>query len=149
MRKRNIKFYFKNEKELMRELGLNPVSGSGNGIIKEDGQNDYIIAQLKSTDSSQLVIKQQDVNTLFYNAIITHKLPIFINQFLNGQVLISMRLEDIPDVAQYIKCGKVETREEKLQIIETKDLKVIIKSTKRKQVRNKMLKEKEAKYKKK
>ena len=149
MAKRAIKFYFKNEKELMKELGLRPTPGSGNGVIKEDGQNDYIIAQLKSTDAAQITIKQTDVNTLFYNAIITHKIPIFINQFLDGQTLISMRLEDIPDVANYIICGKAECREECIVSNEPKRITSVIKSTKRKQVKNKIQKEREESYKRK
>lgn len=36
-KKKTSKFYFKNEKELMRSLGLNPTPGSGNKIRKEDG----------------------------------------------------------------------------------------------------------------
>ena len=40
--KRSGKFYRKNEKEIMRSLGLKPVAGSGCGWLdKEDGQNDY------------------------------------------------------------------------------------------------------------
>lgn len=149
MAKRNVKFYFKNEKALMKELGLNSVPGSGNGIIKEDGQNEYIIAQLKSTDAASISIKQTDVNVLFYNAIITHKIPIFINQFLDGQTLISMRLEDIPDVANYIICGKAECREECI-VVEDKPKRItsVITSTKRKQVKNKLQKEREETYKK-
>ena len=147
MAKRAIKFYFKNEKELMKELGLKPTPGSGNGIVKEDGQNDYIIAQLKSTDAASVTIKQTDVNTLFYNAIITHKIPIFINQFLDGQTLISMRLEDIPEVANYIICGKAECREECLvSDDEPKRITSVIKSTKRTQVKDKIQKEREESY---
>lgn len=150
MAKRNVKFYFKNEKALMRELGLNPVPGSGNGAIKEDGQNDYIIAQLKSTDAASITIKQTDVNALFYNAHVTHKIPIFINQFLDGHVLISMRLEDIPEVANYIICGKAECREECLvSDDEPKKIPIAITSTKRKQVRDKIQKEREESYKRK
>lgn len=146
--KRAIKYYFKNEKQLMKALGLVPVPGSGNGAKKEDGQNDYIIAQLKSTDSSSIVIKQTDLNTLIYNSIVSHKIPIFINQFINGQILISMRLEDIPDVANYIKCGKVDCKDD-FDIL-PKPCSVIHKkiiSTKRKSVKNKIIKEREEKYK--
>lgn len=145
-KKKTSKFYFKNEKELMRSLGLNPTPGSGNKIIKEDGQNDKIIAQLKSTEGSQITIKLVDLNTLLYNATITHKLPIFINQFVNGPILISCKMEDFIDVAKYIQTGEYKSRFE--EIVEVENVneapKQKIKSTRRKQIKNKIAKEKES-----
>lgn len=105
MVKRRSRFWFKNEKELMSSLGMKGTPGSGNRIIKEDGQNEYLIAQLKSTDKSSITINLTDINTLLYNATVAHKLPLFINQFIGGPVLISMRLEDVVDVAKYLETG--------------------------------------------
>ena len=52
--KRSFKFYRQNEAEVMKSLGLKPTKNSGSGWIeKEDGQNDYIICQLKSTDAQK------------------------------------------------------------------------------------------------
>lgn len=148
-KKKTSKFYFKNEKELMKSLGLNPTPGSGNKIIKEDGRNDKVVAQLKSTQGSQITIQLTDLNTLLYNATISHKLPLFINQFINGPILLSCRLEDFYDIAQYIKTGKCENRFE--EIVETQSVneapKQKIKSNKRQQIKNKIAKEKEQRIK--
>lgn len=147
MKKKTSKFYFKNEKELMRSLGLNPTPGSGNKIIKEDGQNDKVIAQLKSTEKDSITIRLTDLNTLLYNANVTHKLPIFINQFVNGPILISCRMEDFNEVAKYITTGHYKDRFDNIINEEGEDneetSKIKIKSNKRKQVKNKIQKEKE------
>ena len=108
--RRSSKFWFKNEKQLMRSLGLNPIPGSGNGIVKEDGQNDYILAQLKSTDKSSATIKLQDITQLTYHAAIAHKAPLFITQFIGGPVMLMMKLEDLDVVHEYITTGKTEAR---------------------------------------
>lgn len=148
MKKRNAKYWFKNEKELMKSLGLRGTPGSGNGIIKEDGQNEHVIAQLKSTDKAQIVIKLSDVNSLLYNASVTNKLPIFINQFIGGPILVSMKLEDIPLVAEYLKVGKVNTRQNDLvvesDIAETTNQ---IKCGNRQSIMKKLRKERENNYK--
>jgi hypothetical protein len=134
VKKKQIKFWFKNEKELMKSLGLNPTPGSGNRLIKEDGQNEYLIAQLKSTEGSAISIRLTDVNTLLYNAAVTHKLPIFINQFIGGPLLVSMRLEDMEKILELLKSGftklpkydimiKGEQREEALPIIQSSKVK--------------------------
>ena len=148
MKKRNVKYWFKNEKELMESLGLRGTPGSGNGIIKEDGQNEHVIAQLKSTDKAQIVIKLSDVNSLLYNASVTNKLPIFINQFVGGPILVSMKLEDIPFVAEYLKVGKVNIRQNDLvvesDITETTNR---IKCGNRQNIMKKLRKERENNYK--
>jgi len=108
--KHSTKFYFKNEKEVMHSLGLKPTKGSGSGWIeKEDGQNEYLIAQLKSTEAQSIRVKFADIRTLEYNASITHKVPVFVVEDLNTKDLFLMaRPFDIPDIAKYIKTGKCE-----------------------------------------
>lgn len=142
-KKKTSKFYFKNEKELMRSLGLNPTPGSGNRIIKEDGQNEKLIAQLKSTEADSITIKLNDLTTLLYNATVSHKIPIFINQFVNGPILISVRLEDFKDVADYLQTGECKRREESLVISDEKLNINKIKSTNRNKVKRAIQKEKE------
>lgn len=149
MKKRNPKFWFKNEKELMKILGMKGTPGSGNRIIKEDGQNEHLIAQLKTTEGSQITIKLQDVTQLLYNATITHKVPLFINQFLNGPILLSIRLEDLEDVYKYLT--KKITKERFCDIIElendTEDIpKKKIISNDRLKVKKKLEREKQKKY---
>ena len=81
--KRSGKFYRKNEAEVMRSLGLEPTPNSGSGwIVKEDGQSEDVICQLKSTDAMSIKINLKDIETLEYNALVAHKLPVFAIQFL-------------------------------------------------------------------
>lgn len=143
--RRKSRFWFKNEKELMRSLGLNPAPGSGNGIIKEDGQNEYLIAQLKSTDKDSTTIKMQDLNSLFYNAAVSGKTPVFINQFINGPILLTMRIEDALQVCEYLQFQKTEKREI-LHISEEGEQAPIVSVGNRKTVMNKIRKEREERY---
>lgn len=108
--KRSGKFYRQNEAEVMNSLGLKPTKNSGSGWIeKEDGQNEYIIAQLKSTDAMSIRVDLKDIHTLHYNAEVAHKIPIFVIQYLaTGEVYIQMKPEDIEKVAKYLKTGKCD-----------------------------------------
>lgn len=105
--KRSGKFYRKNESDVMKSLGLKPTKNSGSGWIeKEDGQNEYIICQLKSTDAQSIRIQQQDLHTLEYNGAVSHKLPVFVIQFLNNnEVWLLCKPEQISSVGQFIKEG--------------------------------------------
>ena len=116
---RSFKFYRKNEEEVMKSLGLKPTKNSGSGWIeKEDGQNDYVICQLKSTDAQSIKINQKDIRTLEKNAMIEHKIPMFAIQFLNtGEVWLMLKPDDLPDAAEYILTGSIkENRVEQLGI---------------------------------
>lgn len=149
---RKTAFWFKNEKELMHSLGMKGTPGSGNGVIKEDGQNEHLIAQLKSTDGSSLVIKLEDVTSLLYHATVSHKLPIFINQFFNGPILVSVRLEDLKEIAEYMETGvrNGERFQAIAEIVSTQSTHakpVVVKTGGREVVRAKMQKVKEAEYK--
>ena len=111
--KRSGKFYYRNEKEVMEQLGLQQTRGSGNGWVeKEDGQSEEVICQLKSTDSSSIKVHKKDVDTLLYNAEVCHKVPVFAIQFLQaGDTYLLVKPEDLVDVAGYIQTGKMQTRE--------------------------------------
>lgn len=95
--KRTGKFYRKNEADVIKQLGLIPTKGSGSGFLeKEDGYNDKIICQLKSTDAESITIKQHDLHTLVYNGNVSHKTPVFAIQYLNtGEVWIMAKPEDL------------------------------------------------------
>lgn len=114
MAKRSGKFYYRNEAETMERLGMHQVVGSGNGwVSKEDGENENLLCQLKSTDASSISIKKLDIDKLLIHATTTHKLPIFAIQFLkSSEVFLVVRPEDISDVAKYINTGVVEEREQ-------------------------------------
>lgn len=117
MPKRSIKFYRKNEAEVMKRLGFRPTPNSGAGwISKEDGQNEQCICQLKSTDKQSISIKQNDLHILEQNAVISHKLPVFALQFLNtGEVWVMIKPEDLgliqslvegEDISEQLNLGK-------------------------------------------
>lgn len=109
MPKRSTKFYRKNEAEVMQSLGLVPTKNSGAGWKeKEDGQNDMVIAQLKSTDANSIRVDLFDIHKLIYNGNVAHKLPIFVIQFLKSkEVFVLIKPEDISTVSQYINSGEV------------------------------------------
>ena len=106
--KRSGKFYRKNEAEVMKDLGLKPTKNSGSGWVeKEDGQNDYVICQLKSTDAQSIKVNQKDIRVLEYNASVSNKLPLFAIQFLNtNEVWLMVKPEDLTEVAKYIETGE-------------------------------------------
>lgn len=123
MAKRSGKFYYKNEREVMESLGLKQVKGSGNqwDSSKEDGENEYLLCQLKSTDAQSIRVQQVDIRKLEEHAQLSHRTPLFAIQFLNTQeVWLMMKPEDVPFVSEYIKTGKTEKRE---NVIEVKDVK--------------------------
>lgn len=105
--KRSGKFYRKNEAEVMKSLGLKPTKNSGSGWLeKEDGQNDFVICQLKSTDAESIRVKQKDIRILEYNASVSRKLPVFAIQFLNtGEVWLMAKPEDFSEISNYIMNG--------------------------------------------
>ena len=102
---RSGKFYRKNEREVMKNLGLKPTKNSGSGWIeKEDGENETIIAQLKSTDSESIKVNLLDLKKLFYHANISHKTGIFVIQFLQeNEEFIIISPEDLQKVAKGLK----------------------------------------------
>ena len=108
--KRSGKFYRKNEAEVMRALGLKPTKNSGSGWVeKEDGQSDYLICQLKSTDAESIRIHQKDIRMLEHNAVVAHKTPIFAIQFLNtGEVWLMAKPVDFTAVSEYLNLGYIK-----------------------------------------
>lgn len=107
MSKRSGKFYYKNESEVMEMLGMHQVPGSGNGwISKEDGENDKVLCQLKSTDAQSISIKKLDIDKLILHALTSRKLPVFAVQFLqSGEVFLLVRPLDLLDVSKYLETG--------------------------------------------
>ena len=108
--KRSGKFYRRNEAEIMQILGMKPTKNSGSGWIeKEDGQNDNVICQLKSTDANSIKISKKDIDTLSYNASVSHKLPVFVIQFLqSNEVYLLLKPENLSEVIEYINTGEVK-----------------------------------------
>lgn len=95
------KFWFDNEKKVLKKLGYTPCPLSGAGeMYKEDGYNDYSLCQLKSTEKDSYSLKLLDVQKLEYNSMVSKKIPVFIIEFLNESTWICIRPEDIDN---YIK----------------------------------------------
>lgn len=119
MARRSGKFYYKNERETMERLGLKQVPGSGNGwVAKEDGENDDVLCQLKSTDAMSYRVDIHDVNALLHNAAVTHKIPVFAVQFLQtDDIFLLVRSIDVPELAKYIETG-VNEREKQSEVVE-------------------------------
>lgn len=120
--KRSGKFYRKNEAEVMQQLGFTPTPNSGSGwIVKEDGQTDELICQLKSTDAGTIKVSLQDIQKLEYNAQVSHKLPVFAVQFLScNKVYLLIAPEDAQSVLELLKTGKAtNTRLFDLDVPET------------------------------
>lgn len=112
--KRSGKFYRKNEEEVMKLFGFDPTPNSGSGwVVKEDGQNESVICQLKSTDANSIRINKLDLDKLIVHSITEKKLPVFAIQFLqSNEVFLVVRPEDLQDVSEYIKTGKVNEYEQ-------------------------------------
>lgn len=147
--KRTGKFYRKNEAEVMKSLGLLPTKNSGSGWVeKEDGQNDFVICQLKSTDAQSIKVNQKDIRILEYNASIENKLPIFAIQFLNtDEVWLMAKPIDFAEISKYIETGKCEIQEQMVvEEMKPKIKKVIGSSAK---VRDRMTEDRKARYEKK
>lgn len=122
--KRSGKFYRKNEAEIMKDLGLIPTKNSGSGWIeKEDGQSEFVICQLKSTDAQSIKVNLQDLHTLEYNSSVAHKLPVFAIQFLQtNEVFLIIKPENLEDASNYIKTGEFNGSQYDLDINEINEL---------------------------
>ena len=147
--KRSGKFYRKNEKEVMESLGLKATYNSGSGWIeKEDGQNEFIICQLKSTDAQSIKVSQKDLRILEHNASVSHKIPVFAIQFLNtNEVWLMTKPENLESVSEYLSTGSIENIDLGIKLSTTDNLviqKPIIKSSSN--AREELQKERMQKY---
>lgn len=118
--KRSGKWYRKNEQQVMEQLGLDPTPNSGSGwVVKEDGQSEDVICQLKSTDANSIRVNLADLQTLEYNAAVSHKLPVFAVQFIQaGKVYLMMNPSDLGDLARYLLTGNNAAAERELCEVE-------------------------------
>ena len=106
---KKAKFWFKNEKQVMKQFGFEPVKGSGSGWVhKEDGESEYALAQLKSTEAESYRLNYNDVQKLEYHAAVAHKLPVFVIQFLNRGTYIMLNANDLDKLDCLIKEGAVK-----------------------------------------
>lgn len=145
MRKRSGKFYSNNEKKTLESLGFVPSPMSGAGwIVKEDGENDVAMVQLKSTDSSSYRLDILDMKKLEYHAYVSNKVPIFLVQFLKqDKVYAIIDVSNIDDLFEAFNCNK-KPEYQKITKIENKNERKMIRSSKKS--RDKFMKERNDKY---
>lgn len=105
MPKRSGKFYSQNEKRTLKALGLTPAPASGAGwVVKEDGENETLMVQLKSTDSLSYRISRLDMKKLEFHAEVSNKVPVFLVQFLKDDRLYAIvDVNDIDDLFYGLK----------------------------------------------
>lgn len=142
--KRSGKFYYSNEKKTLKALGLEPVPGSGSGWVqKEDGENEVALVQLKSTDSSSYRINMLDIKKLEYHAQESHKVPIFLIQFLQqNKIYALVDVNDIEELSDALKFGK---KPKTIKIVQNEEVEIKkIRSSAKS--REKFYKEKEGMY---
>lgn len=110
--RRKGKFYSKNEKEVMKGLGLTPAPASGAGwIVKEDGENELSMVQLKSTDSTRYTLDMLDMKKLEYHAQVSNRIPIFLVQFLQEDRMYAIvPVDSILDLSKALETGHVQER---------------------------------------
>ena len=132
---KRVKFWFKNEKEVMRQLGFRPVKGSGSGWVdKEDGESDVALAQLKSTEAESYKLNYFDLEKLEYHASVAHKLPVFVIEFLHRGTYLLFNVNDLGDLYDFLVDRKVDRKSSEIKIDEGVTRKVIKSSgSKRKQ----------------
>lgn len=118
---RSGKYYRANEREVMEQLGLSPVPGSGSGWIhKEDGENGQVLCQLKSTHAESISVKRQDLETLEFHAAVAHKIPVFAIQFLEtDDVYLLVRPMDLQAAAAYLHPESTGTPDTEFQETES------------------------------
>ena len=101
------KFWFRNEKNVMKRLGLNSVPGSGSDWInKEDGENDTVMVQLKSTEADSYRVNYLDIEKLEYHAAVSHKIPVMFVEFMDRGTYAVLKVENIIDFAQTLAGSK-------------------------------------------
>lgn len=144
--KRSGKFYSKNEKETLTKLGLRPIPFSGAGWVeKEDGENENVLVQLKSTEASSYRIDMLDIKKLEYHSSVSHKIPVFIVQFLkHDKIYALVNLEDLEELNEALN-GKKKKETVKIKIKEDEPIKRKIISSSQKS-RNKFFEEREKQY---
>lgn len=152
MPKRSGKFYSQNEKRTLKALGLTPAPASGAGwVVKEDGENETLMVQLKSTDSLSYRISRLDMKKLEFHAEVSNKVPVFLVQFLKDDRLYAIvDVNNIDDLFYGLKGIKPKESVINNNILYNNNLSVdkpIIKTNK--DLRDKFFLEQEKKFRKK
>ncbi len=105
--KRSGKFWYRNEKQTLEALGFQQIPGSGNGFAaKEDGENEFALVQLKSTDKSSYTLDLLDLKKLEFHAEVDNKIPLFLIQYLKANKIYAViEVSNIADLKDIIETG--------------------------------------------
>ena len=114
-------------------------------IEKEDGENENVLVQLKSTESSSYRVDMLDIKKLEYHSSVSNKIPVFIIQFLkHDKIYALVNMEDLEELNEALN-GKKKKETVKIKIEEEKsEPKRMIKSSLKS--RNKFFEEREKEY---
>ena len=120
------------------------MSGAG-WIVKEDGENEVAMVQLKSTDSSSYRLDLLDMKKLEYHADVSKKLPVFLIQFLKADKIYAVvDINSLDELEKAFKTGKVG---KKIVIEDNEEMEVKRKAIKSsKKSREKFFKERGEKF---
>jgi hypothetical protein len=107
----------------MKKLGLKATQGSGSGWLeKEDGYNDTLLAQLKTTDANSYKFELLDWNKLENHANMSKLIPFFITYFIgNDQIFITCKVQDLRKVLDGLdqdNLGDAEIEDDWLDILD-------------------------------
>ena len=103
---RKAKFWFDSEKKIMRRLNLKPQPMSGAGYLhKEDGENDELLVQLKSTEAKSISVSRQLWRDLVFHADTSHKTPVLVLDLLGDVLLVCCEPQDLEKVSKSMKGG--------------------------------------------
>ena len=110
--KRTNKFWRKNERDIMEQLGLSPTANSGSTWLeKGDGQNDDVVCELKSTDAASYRLQVFDLHKLQHNAQVAHKLPVFAVQFIeHNEVYLVVKPGDLQVLAKVMGGERIDSQ---------------------------------------
>lgn len=88
----------------MKMLGLTPTIASGSKWVeKEDGYNDEVLAQLKSTEHGSFRITMDDLKKLEYHAMVEHKAPVFLIDFIKpDRLYLVVEVNNIQEVYNHL-----------------------------------------------
>lgn len=110
---RNPKYWLENEKRLNKKYGLDDVPGSGRGKEKEDGKNEYVLMQWKSTDKDSFKLNRIDIQKLILHADEIGKVPVFGIEFHPDLVLFMTVDTELENLHNYIKFDDKSKQQQK------------------------------------
>lgn len=106
------RFWRKNEKKLMKKMGMKATFGSGNTWIeKEDGENENFLVQAKSTKAKSISLKKQDILDLFDNAAVLDKTGVFVLDFVDRDIPVKLICFDFEDGMNLLRLAEAESDE--------------------------------------